>query len=84
MSDIHNIKSTFRGNAWLKTGVTHYHAQLGLSEKVVQSNGWLSAIDGMLVPFNLANSLTLRCYQLSPPRYLSIPLRSIISLLKVN
>ncbi len=40
MSDIHNIKSTCRGNAWLKTVGTHYHAQLGLSDKVMQSCGW--------------------------------------------
>ena len=30
---------------WPQTGATHNHAQLGLPAKVVQSKGWLSAID---------------------------------------
>ncbi len=28
--------------SWPQTGATHYHAQLGLPDKGVQSKGWLS------------------------------------------
>ena len=38
-------------------GATHYHAQLGYQTKVVQLNGWLSAIVRMFVPLNLLSGL---------------------------
>ena len=33
---------------------------------VVQSTVWLFVLDGMLVPLDLINGLTLPCYQPSP------------------
>ena len=37
-----------------KTAATHYHAQLGLSNKGNSiKDGWLSIFDGILVPWDL-------------------------------
>ena len=46
-----DVKSTYllllcqmRDINWPQTGETHYHAQLGLLDKVMHSKGWLSAM----------------------------------------
>ncbi len=52
--------------SWPQTGATHYHAQLGLSDKgraikeLVVCNSW------DLEPYDLLNGLALGCYQPSP------------------
>ncbi len=48
------------------TGASHYHAQFGLPEKVLNSKGRLSAINGMLVLLYFLNGLSIRCHQASP------------------
>ena len=53
------------GNALFKTRAVRNHAKLGLLDKAMQSDGWLSAMVRMLVPLDLA----LRCYQPSPDAY---------------
>ncbi len=41
---MHDINSMSRGNV---VAETQYHAQLGLADKGLKSNGWFSAIIGM-------------------------------------
>ena len=37
-----SLKDRVGGMPWLKTGATHYHTQFGLSDKFMESKGWLS------------------------------------------
>ncbi len=54
----------------LKTGATHYHAQLGLPDKGRAIKGLVVCNSWDLEPFDLLNGLALGCcYQPCPLRY---------------
>ena len=51
---------------WLQTGETHYHAQLGLPDKVCAIKGLVVSYNWDLEPLDLLNVLALVCYQPAP------------------
>ena len=51
---------------WPKTGVTQYHAQLGLPNKGRAIKGLVVCNNWYLEPLDLQNGLALGCYQPSP------------------
>ena len=51
---------------WPQTGLTQYHAQLGLPDRGLAIKGLVVCNNRDLEPFDLQNGLALGCYQPSP------------------
>ncbi len=77
-----DINSIDRRNAL--TDATHNHGPLDFQTKVMQANGYVSAIVGR-VPLDLLNGQDLRCFQPSPEVYIvCLPLYKTAQVCLIN